>query len=98
MQYKCIFRQVENIQTVLLATVVANPSVQMEDTPQRVLCTLCIQTPLLANILKVHIAVLGPLTEPGATHKTMIYSTSKEVGMALVVMGKRIAQQHVPNL
>jgi hypothetical protein len=28
----------------------------------------------------------------------MIHGTSEEVGMALVVMGKRIAQQRMPNL
>jgi hypothetical protein len=47
--------------------------------------------------LKACIAVSGPSTEPGAAHKATIHGTSEEVGMALVVMGKRIAQQHVPN-
>jgi hypothetical protein len=37
----------------------------------------------------------GQLTQ--VLHKAMIHSTSEEVGMALVVMGKWIAQQCVPN-
>jgi hypothetical protein len=47
---------------------------------------------LAATISKAHIAVAGPSTEPGAMHKATIHGTSEEVGMALVVMGKRIAQ------
>jgi hypothetical protein len=43
---------------------------------------------LAKNVYKACIMVLGPLTESGATHKAMIHGTSKEVGMALVVMGK----------
>jgi hypothetical protein len=43
---------------------------------------------LAATIWKARIAVSGPLTEPGATCKATIHSTSEEVGMALVVMGK----------
>jgi hypothetical protein len=53
---------------------------------------------LAATISKARIAVSGPSTELGAARKVTIHSTSEEVGMALVVMGKRIAQQHVPNL
>jgi hypothetical protein len=52
---------------------------------------------LAATISKAHIAVSGPSTEPGATRKATIHGTSEEVGMVLVVMGKRIAQQCVPN-
>jgi hypothetical protein len=52
---------------------------------------------LATNISKARIVVLGPLTEPGATRKATIHGTNKEVGMALVVMGKRITQQRVPN-
>jgi hypothetical protein len=52
---------------------------------------------LAATISKAHIAVSGPSTEPGAAHKATIHGTSEEVGMALVVMGKRIAQQRVLN-
>jgi hypothetical protein len=52
---------------------------------------------LAATILKARITVLGPSTELGAAHKATIHGTSEEVGVALVVMGKRIAQQHVPN-
>jgi hypothetical protein len=53
---------------------------------------------LAATISKAHIAVVGPSTELGATRKVTIHGTSEEVGMALVVMGKRITQQHIPNL
>jgi hypothetical protein len=49
---------------------------------------------LATTILKAHIAVSGPSTEPGAARKATMHGTSEEVGMALVVMGKRIAQQH----
>jgi hypothetical protein len=52
---------------------------------------------LAATILKAHIVVVGPSIELGTTHKATIHSTSEEVGMALVVMGKQIAQHHVPN-
>jgi hypothetical protein len=47
--------------------------------------------------LKACIAVLGPSTESGATCKATIHGTSEEIGMALVIMGKQIAQQQVPN-
>jgi cell division ATPase FtsA len=43
---------------------------------------------LAATISKAHIAVAGLSTEPGAARKAMIHGTTKEVGMALVVMGK----------
>jgi hypothetical protein len=52
---------------------------------------------LAATISKAHIAVSEPSTEPGATRKATIHGTSEEVGMALVVMGKRIAQQRILN-
>jgi hypothetical protein len=52
---------------------------------------------LATDISKAHIAVLGPSTKPGATRKATIHGTSEEVGRVLVVMGKRIAQQWVPN-
>jgi hypothetical protein len=52
---------------------------------------------LAATISKAHITVAGPSTEPGTARKATIHGTSEEVRMALVVMGKRIAQQHVPN-
>jgi hypothetical protein len=41
--------------------------------------------------------VSGPSTKSGAARKATIHGTSEEVGMALVVMGKWIAQQHIPN-
>jgi hypothetical protein len=43
---------------------------------------------LATDISKACIAVLRPSTEPGTARKVMIHSTSEEVGMALVVMGK----------
>jgi hypothetical protein len=46
---------------------------------------------LATTISKAHIAVSGPLNESGAARKATIHGTSEEVGMALVVMGKRIA-------
>jgi hypothetical protein len=49
------------------------------------------------TILKARIAVLRLSTELGAACKAMIHGTSKEIGMTLVVMGKRITQQQVPN-
>jgi hypothetical protein len=52
---------------------------------------------LATNISKARIAVSGLLTEPGAAHKATIHGTREEVGRALVVMGKRIAQQWVTN-
>jgi hypothetical protein len=52
---------------------------------------------LAATISKAHIVVAGPSTEPGAAHKATIHGTNEEVGMALVVMGKRIAQHRMPN-
>jgi hypothetical protein len=52
---------------------------------------------LVATISKAYIAVMGPSTELGTTHKVTIHGTSEEVGMALVVMGKRIAQQRILN-
>jgi hypothetical protein len=52
---------------------------------------------LAATISKARIAVPGLSTESGATRKATIHGTSEEMGMALVVMGKRIAQQRVPN-
>jgi hypothetical protein len=52
---------------------------------------------LATDISKACIVVSGPSTEPGAMHKATIHGTSEEVGMALVVMGKQIAQQWVPN-
>jgi hypothetical protein len=45
---------------------------------------------LATTILKACIAVSGLLTELGTMCKAMIHGTSKEVGMALVVMGKQI--------
>jgi hypothetical protein len=89
---------------------VANPPTQTEESPQ-VCCTLWVPDSfvghligqvscglkLVATISKAHIAVLGPLTESGAACKATIHSTSKEIGMALVVMGKQITQQQVPN-
>jgi hypothetical protein len=53
---------------------------------------------LVATISKARITVLGPSTESGAACKATIHGTSEEMGVALVVMGKQIAQQHVPNL
>jgi hypothetical protein len=86
----------------------ATPPAQTEDHPQRVGCTLWVPDSLVGQIgrglklattiSKARIAVSGPSTEPGAARKATIHGTSEEVGMALVVMGKRIAQQHVPNL
>jgi hypothetical protein len=52
---------------------------------------------LAATISKARIAVSGPSTKLGTARKAMIHGTSEEVGMALVVMGKRIAQHHMPN-
>jgi hypothetical protein len=52
---------------------------------------------LAATISKAHIAVAGPSTELGTTHKATIHGTSEEVGMALVVMGKQIAQHCMLN-
>jgi hypothetical protein len=79
--------------------------------PQHVCCTLWVPDSLVghlvsqvgrglklaATISKARIAVSGPSTEPGTARKATIHGTSKEVGMALVVMGKQIAQQRVPN-
>jgi hypothetical protein len=53
---------------------------------------------LATTISKACIAVSGLPNESGAARKATIHGTSEEVGMALVVMGKRIAQQEVPNL
>jgi hypothetical protein len=89
----------------------AIPPAQTEDHPQRVYCTLWVPDSLVghlvgqvgrglklaATISKARIAVSGPSAEPGATRKATIHGTSEEVGMALVVMGKRITQQRVPN-
>jgi hypothetical protein len=52
---------------------------------------------LAATISKARIAVSGPSTESDTTHKATIHGTSEEIGMALVIMGKQIAQQWVPN-
>jgi hypothetical protein len=52
---------------------------------------------LAATISKACITVSGPSTELGAACKAMIHGTSEEIGMMLVIMGKRIAQQRVPN-
>jgi hypothetical protein len=52
---------------------------------------------LATTISKAHITVSGLLTKPGAMCKATIHDTSEEVGMALVVMGKQIAQQHMLN-
>jgi hypothetical protein len=52
---------------------------------------------LAATISKARMAVSGPSTESDATRKATIHGTSEEIGMALVVMGKWIAQQQVPN-
>jgi hypothetical protein len=52
---------------------------------------------LATTILKAHIVIAGPLNEAGATCKATIHGTSEEVRIALVVIGKRIAQQHIPN-
>jgi hypothetical protein len=81
--------------------------VQTESPPHHVSCTLWVPDSLVgqvgrglklaATISKARIAVLGPSTEPGAARKATIHGSSEEVGMALMVMGKRIAQQHVPN-
>jgi hypothetical protein len=79
--------------------------------PPRVLCTLWIPEVVVGHLIgrvgrglklatdisKAHIAVLGPSTEPGAARKATIHRTNEEVGRALVVMGKRITQQRVPN-
>jgi hypothetical protein len=43
---------------------------------------------LATDISNAHIAVLGLSAESGAMCKATIHSTSKEVGRALVVMGK----------
>jgi hypothetical protein len=81
------------------------------ESPPRALCTLWIPEAVVGHLIgrvgrglklatdisKAHIAVSGPSTEPGAARKATIHGTSEEVGMALVVMGKRIAQQRVPN-
>jgi cell division ATPase FtsA len=77
---------------------------QTEESPQ-VCCTLWVPDSLVSHLVsqvgcslklvttisKAHIAVLGLSTESGAMCKATIRSTSEEVGMALVVMGKRIA-------
>jgi hypothetical protein len=52
---------------------------------------------LATDISKARIAVSGPSTELGAARKVTIHGTSEEVGRALVVIGRRIAQQRVPN-
>jgi hypothetical protein len=52
---------------------------------------------LVATISKARIAVSRPSTESGAARKATIHGTSEEIGMALVIMGRRIAQQRVPN-
>jgi hypothetical protein len=52
---------------------------------------------LATTILKAHIVIAGLLNDAGATRKATIHGTSEEVGMALVIMGKQIAQQHIPN-
>jgi hypothetical protein len=89
----------------------ATPFAQTEDHPQRVCCTLWVPDSLVshlvsqvgrslklaATISKARIVVSGPSTESGAARKATIHGTSEEVGMALVVMGRQIAQQRVPN-
>jgi hypothetical protein len=83
---------------------------QAEESPQ-VCCTLWVPDSaaghligqagcglkLVDTISKARIAVSGPSAEPGTVRKATIHSTSEEVGMALVVMGKRIAQHCVLN-
>jgi hypothetical protein len=51
---------------------------------------------LATDISKAHITVSKWTVELGALRKATIHGTSEEVRRALVV-GKRIAQQHVPN-
>jgi hypothetical protein len=83
----------------------------MEDTPQHVLRMLWVPEflvghliskvghglRLVATISKAHIVVLGLSGESGTAHKATIHGTSEEVGVALVVMGKWITQQHILN-
>jgi hypothetical protein len=66
--------------------------------PEAIVSQVSCDLKLATTILKTYIVVSGLLTKSGTMHKVTIHSTSKEVGMALVVIGKHIAQQQVPNL
>jgi cell division ATPase FtsA len=66
--------------------------------PESVIGQIGLGLKLATTISKAHIAVSGLSTELCAMHEVTIHSTSEEVGMALVVMGKWITQQHIPNL
>jgi hypothetical protein len=78
---------------------------QTEGDLQCILCTLLVPESVVGHligqvgrglklattILKARIVVSGLPNESGATCKATIHGTSKEVRMALVIMGKRIA-------